>query len=175
MRGSESARARRSGSTAPRSGARLSGLAGAALLLGLVVYLADRPAGSALLIPAIAALRTGPLFGDAAGWLPSFVHVFALSLLSASVWPRRAGGPPYAACALWWVIDVAFEAGQHAGLAGALVWASHRALGDGALASALTGYFARGRFDPADVAAATAGALAAAAVLRVAHQPRRSS
>ena len=153
---------------------RLAGLACAALLLGLAVYLTDREPGHALLIPSFATLRTGPLFGAAAGWLPSFVHVLALGLLSAAVWPSR-GRVPYAACALWWLVDVAFEVGQHPRLAGAVADALQRALGDGPAASGLAGYFTRGRFDPADIVAATAGALVAAAVLHLSHARSRGS
>ena len=54
-----------------------------ALLVGLLPYLTDRPAGSAWLIPTIAWLQGMNSFGGAGLWLPSFAHPFAFSLLTA--------------------------------------------------------------------------------------------
>ena len=83
-----------------------------ALALGLLVYLADRDASRSLLIPAAAALSAGPLFGELGQWLPSFVHPFAFSLFTAAARPPGSA-PAYRACAGWWAVNVAFEAGQH--------------------------------------------------------------
>lgn len=140
-----------------------------ALAVGALVYLADRDPARAMAQPAFAVLATGPLFGAAGAWLPSFVHAFAFSLFSAAAWPR-ARRPAYGACAFWCAVDMAFEAVQQAPGRAAL-----------ALPSGLEGFdpadwmarFARqGRFDPADLLAITAGALAAAGVLVFIHQLR---
>src|SRR5690349_18279042 len=81
--------------------------AGLALGLGLLVYLADREATGAMLLPRAAALGTGPLFAAAGAWLPSFIHPFAFGLLSAAALPRR-NRPAYGAVVGWWAVDLAF-------------------------------------------------------------------
>ncbi len=135
-----------------------------ALAVGVLVYLADRDPSRAMAQPAFAVLGTGPLFGAAGGWLPGFVHAFAFSLFSAAFWPGAAR-PAYAACALWWAIDIAFEAAQWPPWRAALAAVLPSGLDDTTLGSWVARYVQQGRFDPADLLAITAGALAAAAVL----------
>lgn len=146
--------------------------AAAALGLGLLVYLGDRPAGSAMLLPDAATLGHGPLFGAAGAWLPSFIHPFAFGLLSAAASRQRAT-PAYGAVAAWWVVDLAFELGQLPQLSAPLSQAL-LALQSASLplppAQALSRYLVNGRFDTADVLALSAGALAAAGVLRLLHR-----
>jgi len=137
------------------------GLAILALAIGLLIYLADRPAGRALLIPAAWSWHGGTrLFGSAGAWLPSALHPFAFILLSAAVWPRRAAiaGP----CLTWWAIDAVAECTQHPALSVPLVslWASTPGL------DVFARYAERGTFDIADLAALTAGTLVAALVLK---------
>jgi len=142
-------------------------VSGSALCLGLLVYLADRRAADTLLLPGFAALGTGPLFGIIAQWLPSFIHPFAFSLLSAAVMRRRvaSGLAPFSICALWWAVNLAFEVGQHPRFSAPIADALQFGLGLNALTVALSRYFLHGHFDWGDVAAVSAGALAAAAVL----------
>jgi hypothetical protein len=135
-----------------------------ALAIGVLVYLADRDPSRAMAWPAFAVLPTGPLFGAAGGWLPGFVHVFAFSLFSAAAWPR-AGRPAYAACAFWWAVDAVFEAAQQPQWRAALAAAWPSGTGDFAPLGWVARYAQQGRFDPADLLALTAGALAAAGVL----------
>jgi hypothetical protein len=73
--------------------------------------------------------------------------------------------PPYWTCLLWWAIDVAFEVAQSPGWKGPVIDAARRWLGDGWLQSLFTRYVEHGTFDPGDLVAVTAGALAAAALL----------
>lgn len=148
---------------------RLTALAGIALALGLLVYAADRDPARVLLFPALAALRTGPLFGAAGSWLPSFVHPFAFSLLTAAAL-SPATRPAYGACAAWWAVNIGFEIAQHARLSGAFAEALHGVLGPSVVTDALANYVLRGSFDPADIVAATVGALAAAGVLALLHR-----
>mgnify|MGYP001048704095 CR=1 FL=1 len=82
-----------------------------ALSAGLLLYLGDRPAGSAWLIPALPLLQGMNLFGSAGAWLPSFVHPFAFALLTAAALPDRASWR-YGACLGWLVVNAAFELGQ---------------------------------------------------------------
>jgi hypothetical protein len=137
-----------------------------ALVVGLLVYMADRVAAPPLLLPAFARLDTGALFGGVGQWLPSFVHPFAFGLLTAAVLPPRSAWR-YGACAAWGVVNVAFEVGQHPSISPHLAAALHDAFGSSPPARALANYFVLGTFDRADVVAAVLGALAAAALLRI--------
>ena len=143
--------------------------AAAALGLGLLFYLSDRPAGSAMLLPHAATLGHGPLFGAVGAWLPSFLHPFAFGLLSAAASRRRAT-PAYGAVAAWWAVDLSFELGQLPQLSAPLSQALQSGFGPLAPAQALSRYLVNGRFDAADVLALSAGALAAAGVLRLLHR-----
>jgi hypothetical protein len=148
--------------------ALLPAIGSLALVLGTLVYVTDRDAAHALLFPKILALHTGPIFGVLGPWLPSFVHPFAFSLFTAAALQRSAS-PAYGACAAWWAVNIAFEAGQHAQISGRLVESLHLVFGHTWLTRMLSSYFLRGGFDVADIVAVTAGALAAAVVLYLAH------
>ena len=132
-------------------------------MLGGLVYALDRGgwpltqlAGFAGLT-GLAGATAAPWFGSVGGWLPSLVHPFAFSLFTAAL--RTSGAPPATlACAAWGLVNVLFELGAHL----------ESAFGAAGGARALADFFARGRFDPADLAAAVAGAAAAAVWLRVA-------
>ncbi len=140
-----------------------------ALSLALLVYLVDRQAQGAMLVPGSAALAIPPLFGAASAWLPSLIHPFAFSLLSAAALPARRT-PAYGAPAAWWAINLSFELGQLPQLSAPIArWLD---AGFGALPAtqALQRFFLNGQFDPADVLALTAGALLAAGLLRWLHQ-----
>lgn len=135
-----------------------------ALALGGLVYLADRKACVA--VPICSALGgVQPLFGAVGGSLPSFVHVFAFSLLTAAALPNRRR-PWYSACAAWAVVNALFELGQHESLRGPLVSALHSLWGPSSIVKPVADYFTLGTFDPMDLLAVGLGAVAAAAVLR---------
>lgn len=154
-----------------RRAACLAATAAAALLLGLLVYLADRSGRGAALIPRVDALAGWRVFGAFAQWLPSFVHPFAFSLLTAVALPARAA-PRYGVCVAWGLVNIAFEIGQHVAIRGPLAVAVVDALGPSLPARRLADYFLHGTFDGGDLVAAILGAAAAAGVLaRV--QPRR--
>jgi hypothetical protein len=146
-------------------------MAGIALCLGLLVYVAERSAAHTMLLPRFAALGGGPHFAAITQWLPSFIHPFAFSLLSAAALRRRVAGghPPYIVCAFWWAVNLAFELGQHPRFGTPLVDALQASWGQHPLAVAIAQYCLHGRFDWADIGALSAGALAAAAVLRLLH------
>jgi hypothetical protein len=152
----------------PGKPARLVALGCLALGIGVLVYLTDRDPSRAALIPAVAALSQSQLFGVVGLWLPSFVHPFAFSLFTAALQPP--GRPPaYWACALWWGIDVGFELAQAPLLGAPLARGLGHSLWPAWLVDSLSNYAAHGTFDVADLIAATAGALAAAVVLRSTH------
>lgn len=137
--------------------------------MGLLVYAADRASSPAAAITGFVLLATGPLFGMLGQWLPSFIHPFAFSLLTSASGPAGAG-PSYGGCVLWWVVNVAFEAGQHPRASAPLAELLGAAFGDAPVASWLSGYFLHGAFDAGDIASASLGALAAAGVLRLFHR-----
>lgn len=140
--------------------------AGLALMLGTAVYLVDRPTGSAWLVPTA---WQSPVprhwFGAIGQWLPSLVHAFAFSVLTAALLPRRPGFAALA-CLAWALIDTLAEIGQHAEIAATLAAAIEQAWGHSAWATRLGQYFIRGSFDPADVLAGLAGSALAYVLLR---------
>jgi hypothetical protein len=147
---------------------RLAALGCLALAAGTLVYLTDRDPSSAALVPAIPVLAGLGLFGTPGAWLPSFVHPFAFSLFTAALQPARRS-PAYWACALWWAINVAFEIGQAPSVSAGLADALPKLFGQSSLADTISNYLIRGTFAVADLVAVTAGAAAAAAVLRFIH------
>jgi hypothetical protein len=144
--------------------AALLAIACLSLATGVLVYLTDRAASHALLLPAVAAVSGQHLFGAVGLWLPSFVHPLAFSLFSAALLPARPRWE-YGACAFWFALNEAFEIGQHPQIRGPLVQVLQHGLGHGPVERAVENYFARGTFDGADLAAAALGAAVAAAIL----------
>jgi hypothetical protein len=142
-----------------------------ALSAGLLLYTSDRPAGSAWLVPALPLLQGMNLFGRVGSWLPSFVHPFGFGLLTAAALPARASWR-YGACLGWFVVNAAFELGQLPPLATRLADAIHAVFGSTRVGQRLAWYFMHGRFGIDDLAAAAAGALCAALVLRLAGATR---
>jgi hypothetical protein len=144
----------------------LVSIATAALLAGVLLYLTDRPGGLGLMIHHDPIPRLGSLFGSAGLWLPSFLHTFAFSLLTAAALPRRATWH-FTSCLAWFAINAAFEIGQHPQVAPALTDALHTLFGSSAIGSWLQSYFVSGSFGFDDLAAAASGALVAGVVLQV--------
>ena len=144
------------------------GLASLTLAVGVLLYLTDRTASSSMLLPNIGAHAKLHAFGTLGQWLPSFVHAFAFSLLSAAALYPRAS-PAYAVCVAWGSLNVLFEIGQHPLVSARLADALRDCEGWLPFAQALSNYFVRGTFDPGDLVAAALGAMAAAAVLFLSH------
>jgi hypothetical protein len=143
----------------------LLGLCG--LVLGLLVYLASRPPESTYFIWASGLKislynRLPDLFGWLGDILPAFLHPFSFSLLTAGVLGCRGRKILYT-CAIWFVVDFAFELGQKYS-----VWTSSIVpevfVGVPVLENAKE-FFARGTFDPLDIAAMGVGCFAAYFVL----------
>ena len=139
------------------------------LVLGVLVYVTDRDSTHAMLLPALATLATGPVFGVVGPWLPSFAHPFAFSLLTAAAM-RRSISPAYGACAAWWAVNIVFEFAQHPLLSGRFAESVLALLGQTWLSRALANYALLGSFHVDDLVAATAGALAAASVLALVYR-----
>lgn len=148
-----------------RDQALLAAAAALTLVLGLLVYGSGRDPARAALLPAMPWLAGTIDFGTAGQWLPSLAHCMAFGLLTAlALAPRRAW--QLAGCAAWATIDSLFELGQLPSLAAA--W--QHAAGPGLISD----YLVRGTFDPADIVAAWAGAVAAMGIVyAVSHTERR--
>jgi hypothetical protein len=132
------------------------------LLLGTAVYVLDRPAATAALLPAAWERSVAGVawFGSIGDWLPSFVHAFGFSVFTALVLPRTPRRAAWA-CGSWAVVDSLAEVGQHAVvspiLAAALLGLPP-AGADKPVLACIARYFSQGSFDPRDLAAGLFGA-----------------
>jgi hypothetical protein len=138
------------------------------LVVGLLIYLCDRQPDSNTLLWAIghrAALAGLPsLFGPISGQLPSFIHVFSFTLLTAGLLGCRFRGA-LAVSLFWLAVNVLFELGQQAGIPAG---AGHGLAADRLLgATALDGFFRYGTYDPLDLVALLLGSVFALLVWRV--------
>jgi len=127
------------------------------LLLGIAYYWFTRPQGSTVflsLLPSLPQKQDLSFFAQWLGWFPSFIHVFAFSILTYLALGRRHR---LFACILWSAINILFELGQAlpAGLVLLLPDFFNIRI-----------YFANGVFDPLDLAACVIGAWVAWMVLK---------
>ena len=150
----------------------LTAIACLAMILATAVYLTDRDAARALLMPDVGVHVDGKLFGAIGQWLPSFVHPFSFSLLTAAALPVRSA-PRYGPCLAWAAVNVAFEVGQHPMVSVRLANALQGELNGMPFGQPLARYFLHGTFDAGDVVAVLLGALAAALVLRLVSRTRK--
>jgi hypothetical protein len=142
----------------------LAGTGGAALWLGLLVYLVDRSPSHAQFIPDLGVRVGHHVFGALGQWLPSAMHALAFSLFTAAAM-KPGPAARLGACTFWGVVNAAFEIGQHPAFSP--LWAAELqgGAGDGVVTRSILNYLLRGTFDPGDVCAALLGALAAGAFL----------
>lgn len=144
----------------------------AALGVGLLVYILDRPADRVYVLPAgwQGAVAGRPAFGVLAGSLPSLVHAYAFALLMvAAAGPMRAPLLCIGTSLVGWLLEV----GQHPAIAGAIAGAVPAWTQGVPLLENSAAYFRYGTFDPVDLVAVAAGSLAAYATILVARRPVR--
>ena len=142
----------------------LIGLAG--LLFGTMVYLLARPPEHTFVHSAISLSHLTPaVFGVLGHSLPTFAHVFAFSLLTAGL---LGGGKKtcFTICLSWFLVDAAFEFGQHAELASWLAKGIPPWFEKVLILDKTDSYFLYGTFDPWDVLSIVLGALAAYLVIQ---------
>ena len=138
-------------------------IGGAALLLGLLIYLISRPLNHTYLgffirIPGTSSYWNPRFLNVFGGVLPSFLHVFAFSLLLGGLLACPKIGY-LVICSAWLLIDVAFEAGQgQATFASRLIPAWFQEV---FILQNLRSYFLMGTFDFYDLGSTLVGALAA--------------
>ncbi len=153
-------------------GAATTGLT--ALIIGTLVYLIDRPAETAPFFTNMSVAHWVPnAFGPIGRSLPTFTHVFAFSIFTATWLGCRRRSTAYA-CLVWCLIDLSFEFGQHAAVAPYLFEWVPDSFENFPILRHADGYFAAGTFDAADVMSIVFGAVTAYLVtIRVAK--RRSN
>lgn len=146
---------------APRTNWNQVAVAFTVLVIGALVYVLDRPGDAAPLFSAIGPGNLLPgIFGPLSESLPTFAHVFALSVLTVA-WFGGGKRAALLACPIWFGIDSAFEVGQHPQIAGRLAqfipaWFERLPI----LGHADT-YFLSGTFDARDLISIAVGATAA--------------
>ena len=153
--------------------AMLALIAALALALGIIVYVTDRDTSRAVLIPSIATFAGSKVFGALGQWLPSFLHTFAFSLITAAALAPRST-PRYGACVAWAAINVGFEIGQHPLVSVRLAEALLGPMHGWPLVQPLARYFVHGTFDWGDIAAAMLGAFTSATALRLTHRDQEA-
>ena len=137
------------------------GLASAAIVLGVAVYLLDR-GGAVAFVPRSwgAVLPARHVFGALGGSLPTFAHTFGFALFFTALLRPSRPIAVAAICGSWTLVEAVFEIGQLPRAALALqswLGAAHAS----APMRAVLDYFASGTFSAADlVSIALGGGLA---------------
>ena len=139
----------------------------AALLLGSAVYLLDRDWSDTMLLAPFIAYQwpTSAAFADFGGFLPSFLHAYAIPVLiivALRPWPWTR---PWV-CILWFTIASILEWLQSEA-ADSLLFSANTLLGDMPLLGYLERYAVQGQFDNFDLLATGVGSLTALAVTTV--------
>lgn len=142
-----------------------------ALGLGVALYVLDRPASQTYFVPDALSLfeQTPSVFGALGNHLPTFLHVFALCLITCGV---LGSGLREAAvvCLLWLLVDVFFELGQHQDIAHKIVPYLPNWFKGIPFLENTADYFVQGRFDPVDLIAILFGAIASFLLILVLQQ-----
>jgi hypothetical protein len=142
------------------------GLALAVLGVGVLVYLLDRPPGLTALPESITFFQpTVRFFGVMGQSLPAFAHVFAFSLLTVAL-IGGGRGTTIGACTGWFLVDAAFELGQHPTIAPKLAHLTPTWFKAIPILNRTEHFFLHGTFDPLDLFSIALGALAAYIVVR---------
>ena len=137
-----------------------------ALFLGSFIYLVDRPPYETYFVFNILKISfhdTLPsLFGTMGHVLPSFIHVFSFSLMTAGLICSRQRGY-LISCSGWFLIDSSFELGQRFGEFSAGILPSW--LEGIPVLESTKNYFLQGTFDPIDLVGTALGATTAYLIL----------
>ncbi len=143
----------------------LAGVGLFTLAVGTLVYLTDR---DPMLVPFFSGVSlyelTPSLFGIQGLSLPTFTHVFSLSLLTAALLdtPRFS---PLVVCASWLVIDLTFELVQHPLIVEHLSGAMDAGPAWFSVFEPVRRYAVHGTYDPLDLLSIVVGAGLALALI----------
>ncbi len=141
------------------------------LMIGILVYLLDRPSASIYLIPNSWSFgdRVPPVFGALGNYLPTFAHTFAFTLFTSALlepWRRSA----VAACAGWWALGSLFEIAQSDAWAAAIAVRVPGWFADWPLLDNVASYFVAGHFDGLDLVSIAIAIVCAFAVIRLSQK-----
>lgn len=140
-----------------------------ALVVGVLVYLLDRPSTSIYLVPnswSFGDSVVPPVFGVIGNHVPTFVHTFSFTLLtSALLTPWRWSA--VTACLLWWLIGSGFEIAQRDAWAKVIAEQVPDWFAEWPLLNNVAGYFSAGRFDAIDLLSISLASLSAYVVIRL--------
>jgi hypothetical protein len=134
----------------------------AALMLGMLVYIATRSGQQVFFLQYLPAVHSGSHagIGDMLYALPSLLHIYAFILLTAAVVSSNAHQLRLI-CMFWLVTEVMFEIGQQHDVAVAIVEHLPALFYGSATLETVPNYFLHGTFDPLDIIGLLLGTLAA--------------
>jgi len=141
------------------------------LLIGILVYLLDRPGTSVYFIPNSWSFGEGipPIFGAIGDHLPTFSHTFAFILFTSAVlepWRWSA----VVACAWWWFIGSLFEIAQTDAWAMAIASRVPGWFAEWPLLDNVADYFLVGYFDLMDLVSIAVATICAFIVIQLSYR-----
>jgi hypothetical protein len=141
---------------------RLVGLGAAALGLGIVFYLLYRPPAQTYFIPEALSLYSAKAstFGGLGNHLPTFLHVFAFSLITSGMLGCTRQGA-LLACLFWLFVNAFFEIGQHPAVAEIIIPVIPGWFDGIPILENTASYFRQGRFDAYDLLSIVLGGIGA--------------
>lgn len=155
----------------PAANCILAVLACAVFMLGAMTYVLERPTDAVPFFSAISlAHLLSSVFGPIGESLPTFAHVFALSVLT-TVWLGGDKRAAVSACLNWFAVDTAFEIGQHPQIAEWVAQFIPRWFQRLPILEQADAYFLSGTYDTWDLVSIAVGA-AAAYVITVFEIPK---
>jgi hypothetical protein len=137
-----------------------------ALLIGVLVYLLDRPAGSVYFLPEwlVSGNTTHAVFKVIGNYLPTFVHVYAFILFTVAVMAPTTR-MLLIICSAWFAIDSLFELAQIDSIADYLSGVMPGWFNGIPFLENTTNYFVYGTFDSLDILSIALGTVAAYATV----------
>ncbi len=147
------------------------------LLLGILVYLVDRPPGQTYFVNKgfidISLYHILPnLYGTVGNSLPSFAHVFSFILITAGLIASKKR-TFIIICLLWFFIDSLFEIGQ--GCSALFIQFLPEWFASIPFLENTTDYFVRGTFSVGDMVAITIGTVTAYFLLVITTEGRKTA
>ncbi len=142
-------------------------LAAILLMIGLLVYLFDRPADQIYFVPDwwTFTADTDQVFGSIGDNLPTFIHVVVFILISSALLsPWRSS--IVSICFLWFGIDSLFELAQHDAVATLIADMVPNWFHGVIILENTANYFLAGTFDPLDLISIALGSFSAYLMIR---------
>jgi len=137
-----------------------------ALAVGALFYLLERPAGQTYFLPEQLGQPSAgaPFLGPLGHHLPTFLHTFAFSLLTAALLRVQWRGA-LIVCTGWLITESLFEVGQAQPVAEWIAEILPAGFDGIPVLENIDDYFLQGRFDPVDLLSIALGAAAALPVM----------